>query len=147
MHTNDDITQIVMKNDERLTDAEHKLAVHDGRIGILEKTAASMSLIPSTVAALGQKVESFGTQMVREIDGIREQHKAHQQQTEEKMEKGFTSLGSKLEALGGKVGGIALQDAAQSARQKGWWDVIVLTGQILLALAVIGEALKAIFTH
>jgi hypothetical protein len=144
---NGDITKIVISNDERLTEIEQKVAVHHERIGIVEKATASMSLIPQTVAALAQKVESMDTSMKREVDGLREQSKAHKEDTEKKMIGGFTEIGVKVEQIGTRVDAMATKNVQQSARQKGWWEVIQATGQILLGLAVIGEFLKAVLSH
>ena len=133
-----DITKIVVANDERLADVEQKVALHHERIGVLEKAAANMSLIPQTVAGLSQKVESLDISMKREVDGLREQHKAHKIDTEEKMKEGFHVV------IGTKVDNLVLQNATQNATQKGWWQVLQVIGSILVGTALILETYKAL---
>jgi hypothetical protein len=142
-----DIEKIVLDTKEQVDSIEKTVAMHHERIGIVEKATASMSLIPQAVSALNQKVESLDTSMKREVDGLREQHKAHKADTEEKMNEGFTKIGTKVDSVVHKVDGIVLRSATDTARQRGWWDVLQVTGQILLGLAVIGEFIKALLPH
>ena len=146
-----DLRTIVLEQSARLDEGERKLEVHGGRIEVLEKNAANMASLPSTVAALGQKVESLGERMTRENDGLREQQKSHLQtlentiekkqlQTEDQLEKGLKDLGGRIEDIGQKVGTLVMQDATQSARQNGWRDVAKLTAIIVGGISLLAEA-------
>jgi len=105
----------------------------------LEKQASNMSALPTTVALMGQKLESLDKSMIREVDGLREQQKAHQITTAENMQKGFKEISDKVEGVVARVNGVVLVNA----RQRGWWDVLQTIGGILLGIAVIAEAVKA----
>jgi hypothetical protein len=130
---NGDLKDMVLSQDARLEAVEKGHAVHHERIGILEKTAANMSMLPSTVSALTQKVESLDVSMKREVDGLREQHKAHKEDTERKMNLGFEEIGGKVDSL-----------VLQSATQKGWWQVLQVIGSGLVGFALILETYKAL---
>jgi hypothetical protein len=142
----DEHIKMLIENQERITGVEKSAALDHERIGVLEKQASNMAQMPATVAALGQKVESMNTSFIREVDGLREQSKAHQIQTEQKMEKGLKDIVEKVEGIGGKVSAIVLQDAKQSATQRGWWQVLQAIGSILVGSALILETYKAL-TH
>ena len=79
-----DIEKILLDTKEQVDSMEKTIAVHHERIGIVEKATASMSLLPQAVSALNQRVESLDTSMKREVDGLREQHKAHKIDTEKR---------------------------------------------------------------
>jgi hypothetical protein len=134
-----DIAKIVVENDGRLGDVEKKVSIHHEQISVLEKQASNMSALPTTVALMGQKLESLDKSMIREVDGLREQQKAHQITTAENMQKGFKEISEKVDGVVGRVNGVVLVNA----RQRGWWDVLQTAGGILLGLAVIAEAVKA----
>jgi hypothetical protein len=140
----DDLMKIAIGHTERLTSIEGKQAIDHERIGVLEKQASNMSQMPATVAALGQKVESMNSSFIREVDGLREQQKAHKKETIDLLQNGFRTLGE-AEALHRSaletkiVNAIAIKDA----KEAGWWQIIDRLGKILLSVAIIAEAIKA----
>jgi hypothetical protein len=142
--TRSDFEKILLDTKEQVDSMEKTIAVHHERIGIVEKTTASMGLIPQTVSALSQKVDSLDTSMKREVDGLREQHKAHKVDTEKKMNEGFATIGNKVDSIMHKVDGIVLRSATDTATQKGWWQVLQVIGGGLVGLALILEACKSL---
>jgi hypothetical protein len=140
-----DATQIAMENRERLGSLESKVDVHHERIGVLEKSFHAMSSLPTQMAAMGQKVEGMEKSMIREMDGLREQQKAHKVETSETLERGFASIREQekqhKESLSSKFDNVI---ALQQTRQSAWMKTLQTIGQILLGAALIAEAVKAL---
>ena len=134
-----DLEKIVVDMEGRFSEVEKKVSIHHEQISVLEKQASNMSAMPTTVALLGAEVKSIKESMIREVDGLREQQKAHQNTTAENMKHGFKEISEKVDGVVSRVNGVVLVNA----RQRGWWDVLQTIGGILLGLAVIAEAVKA----
>ncbi len=139
----DDLMKIALEHQSRLSTVEQQTKIDHERIGVLEKQASNMAQMPATVAALGQKVESMNTSFIREVDGLREQQKAHKEQMTTTLQDGFKSLSeeesrhrSELESK--ILNAIALKEA----RAMGWWQVLELAGKIVVGIAVIAEGFK-----
>src|ERR1700685_1295301 len=115
-----DISKIVIETHERLDALEKKGGVDHERISVLEHNFQNMNGLPATVAALGQEVKSLDASMKREVDGLREQQKAHKIETAEMIEKGFALVGEQVQSIGRKVDNLMVTDI----RQKSWWELI-----------------------
>jgi hypothetical protein len=139
-----DVREMAVENRERVEALEKKSDLDSARLELLEKSTASMSSLPATVASLGQRVTDLDKSMIREVDGLREQQKAHKKETTENMERGFKEVGGKVDTLAAEVSQNAQAAGQQSARQKGWWDVLQVVGSCLVGFALILEVFKAL---
>jgi len=109
---------------------------------VLERQSATMATLPGRVDALTQQVTGLDKSMIRELDGLREQQKAHKNETGENMAKGFLDIGIKVDAVVKKVDQTVLREATQ----RGWWQMMQVLGSVLVSVAVIAEAIKT-FIH
>jgi hypothetical protein len=134
-----DLSRMVVDLHERTGALEQKGAVDHERISVLEKYASNMSTLPATVSALGQELKSLDISMKREVDGLREQQKAHKNEAAANMEKGFEEMGKKVDGVISTVNNTMLREATQ----RGWWQTLQVLGSIVVAVAVIAEAVKA----
>lgn len=109
----------------------------------LEKRADAMRDIPQTVAAVSAKVDGLEKSLYREVDGLREQQKAHKEEaaksmeeTREKMDEGFSSINTVLGSINNSL-----------ARRGFYKELFTNVGSALVGLAVIAEAAKAVMAH
>ena len=138
-----DLSKMVVEIHERTGALEKKGAVDHERITVLERQSATMAALPGRVDALTQQVTGLDKSMIREIDGLREQQKAHKEETAQDMAKGFDAVSKSLAGLGNKVDGIVLKDI----RSDGVWAFVYKAGASLVGffgiLLAIVETLKA----
>jgi hypothetical protein len=138
-----DYRRMVVDHAERLDALEKQEKTDHARIEVLEKHATNMSSLPATVAALGQKVESSEKAMIREVDGLRAQQKAHKEETARRIEDGFNQMGSKINEVSKSVKDLEVTKVVQKA----WWQVLEKLGQIAVGAALFMEGCKIFFGH
>lgn len=117
-----------------VTEIKNKNEIRDQRIEILEKHAQQMQSIPATVSGLNAKVDGLQENMLREVDGLRQQQKAHKDEMSNKVDAGFIAVGVSITALGTKVDGMQVRDT----RIAGIRDFLFNFGAFLVGTAAVG---------
>lgn len=118
---------------------------HGARIGALEREMTALRQIPEKVAAVSEQVANLSTSLFREVDGLRAQQKSHKDDATKDRDEYQAEV--KLALKDQKDWMIKLWDKVnaltmQNAKQDGWKQTLITFGQIIIGLAVIGEAIK-----
>ena len=139
MSETDELLKIGLHNRERIIAIEKTQALDHERISVLERQAQNMAALPTTVALMGAEVKSIKESMLREVDGLREQSKAHKADIKHDMD---AARGDIKKDMDSAIDVISQKIDAREVRQRGWWDVIELLGKLVIGAAVIAETLK-----
>lgn len=126
---------------------------HGARIGSLEREITTLRQLPERVATVSAQVTNLSASMIREVDGLRAQQKAHKEEAtkdrdsyQTEVKEAFKEQKEWMVKLWDKVNLISTNATTQNARQNGWRDVLMTLSQIVIGLAVIAEAFK-VFIH
>jgi hypothetical protein len=134
-----DISKKVVDLHKRTGALEENDATRSQQIAALEKKASDMSGLPARVEALERSV-------IREVDGLREQQKSHQETTSRNMIDGFASISTKVDESVKAIGEQVKTLAASAAARKSIRDFLQTMAQIALGAAMTAEAVKVVYS-
>lgn len=127
---------------------------HAERLWAVERDMLALKDLPGQVSEVKSSVGGLKDTLFREVDGLREQQKAHKvEQTNDRdkyqAEIKNTLIDQKktLDEVWKKVNNLAMAFAVDSAKKGGWKETLTVLGQLMIGLAVIAEAAKAVLGH